>query len=214
MTVRVSHGSTAFRMRRRCTFAVKRSIESITGYRVRYHFPPSSDRRFVLTFDDGPQEATRKILDLLDRHDEKAVFFMLGENVLRHPDIAREVHARGHGIGSHGFSHISLKKIPVSGMIAQIRKSFAVIEEHTGCRTSWFRPPYGEIGPLQALALMREGITICLWACNVLDDGTIKFANPACDSTGNDCKIILLHDHLPLNLIDSAINHFRADRKG
>ena len=66
----------------------------------------TTDRVVALTFDDGPHPVlTPRMLDLLDRHHVKATFFMMGRNVERYPDAAREVVARGHEVGNHSYSH-------------------------------------------------------------------------------------------------------------
>ncbi len=60
----------------------------------------------VLTFDDGPHpEYTLRILDILDEHKVKAVFFMIGKHIEAYPTIAREVADRGHQIGVHSQNH-------------------------------------------------------------------------------------------------------------
>lgn len=60
----------------------------------------------ALSFDDGPHPVhTPRVLEVLDRHQVKATFFMLGRNVERYPDVARAVLARGHEIGNHSYSH-------------------------------------------------------------------------------------------------------------
>lgn len=65
------------------------------------------EKAVYLTFDDGPiPEVTPWVLDLLDQHQIKATFFMVGDNVRKHPDIFRMVVERGHRIGNHTFNHI------------------------------------------------------------------------------------------------------------
>ena len=62
----------------------------------------NSNGNAILTFDDGPHpEETLKILDILDRYQIKAMFFMIGKNVAKYPEIAQEVFSRGHQIGVH-----------------------------------------------------------------------------------------------------------------
>jgi peptidoglycan/xylan/chitin deacetylase (PgdA/CDA1 family) len=66
----------------------------------------TSDRVVALTFDDGPSPwHTPKVLNELDRHHVRATFFMMGRNVERYPDVARDVLRRGHEIGNHSYSH-------------------------------------------------------------------------------------------------------------
>src|SRR6266852_5798584 len=59
----------------------------------------------ALTFDDGPTPDTLRILDVLGAHDVRGTFFMIGQRVERHPEIARRVVADGHAIGNHSYSH-------------------------------------------------------------------------------------------------------------
>ena len=60
-----------------------------------------------LTFDDGPiPEATPWVLDVLDRFGVKATFFMVGQNVERHPELLEEVRRRGHAVGNHTLHHL------------------------------------------------------------------------------------------------------------
>ncbi len=67
---------------------------------------PLAKKEVVLTFDDGPwRGTTHKILDVLDKYCAHATFFPIGKHVKRFPDILREVHKRGHTIGSHSWSH-------------------------------------------------------------------------------------------------------------
>ena len=68
---------------------------------------PGKKKCVYLTFDDGPiPEVTPWVLDILDKYDVKATFFMVGDNVRKHPDIFRMVVERGHSVGNHTFNHI------------------------------------------------------------------------------------------------------------
>ncbi|MGA8598265.1 MAG: polysaccharide deacetylase family protein, partial [Bryobacteraceae bacterium] len=69
-----------------------------------YH-GPGIRNSIALTFDDGPSEATLRLLDYLAQQSVQATFFQCGMNILRHPAIARTVNEAGHEIGNHTFSH-------------------------------------------------------------------------------------------------------------
>ena len=58
-----------------------------------------------LTIDDGPSDDTPLLLDLLDRHNARATFFLVGARAARRPDLVREILRRGHGIGNHSQTH-------------------------------------------------------------------------------------------------------------
>ena len=66
-----------------------------------------NDHSVYLTFDDGPiPEATPFILDILDQFNAKAMFFMVADNVRKHPEIYEEVIRRGHKVGNHTYHHL------------------------------------------------------------------------------------------------------------
>ena len=104
------------------------------------------DRRrkaIALTFDDGPSESTPRLLDVLEEHNVRATFFMCGQNVLRCPDIARAVAARGHELGNHTLSHPRLDFKTPGFIRAQIEDAQRAIRTATGVEPRWFRAPYG-----------------------------------------------------------------------
>lgn len=68
----------------------------------------NAEQAVFLTFDDGPiPEVTPWVLDVLDHYGVRATFFMVGDNIRKHPEEFREVVRRGHTIGNHTFHHIS-----------------------------------------------------------------------------------------------------------
>ncbi|HXF53778.1 MAG TPA: polysaccharide deacetylase family protein [Hyphomicrobiaceae bacterium] len=82
----------------------------------------------VLTFDDGPMPGvTRPILDVLDRFCVKATFFPVGRMALAHPDLVKEVAARGHTLGSHTWSHPKLRELPVELAGEEVERGFAAV---------------------------------------------------------------------------------------
>lgn len=88
-------------------------------------------KQVALTFDDGPApETTLQILDILDRHCVKATFFMVGIYAERHPEIVREVAARGHTIGAHTWSHPNnLRHLSLASAKREIRRGFDAIAD-------------------------------------------------------------------------------------
>ena len=68
---------------------------------------PAEKKCVYLTFDDGPiPEVTPWVLDILDTYGIKATFFMVGDNVRKHPEVFQMVIDRGHRVGNHTFNHI------------------------------------------------------------------------------------------------------------
>lgn len=91
---------------------------------------PLGPKEVALTFDDGPDpESTLRILDTLDRHCIKATFFMVGYYAAKHPEIVRDVAARGHVIGTHTWLHPnSLRRYSLAQAQREIRRGFEAIE--------------------------------------------------------------------------------------
>lgn len=112
---------------------------------------PGQRRSLALTFDDGPSPGTSHIAEYLAKFGVTATFFLCGENVLRHPQIARELAAAGHELGNHTFSHPRLCPRlgwkPNLRSAADNRREFeaaqTVIRETTGVEPRLLRPPYG-----------------------------------------------------------------------
>ena len=131
------------------------------------HWRGDSERKCVyLTFDDGPiAEITPQILDILDEYGIEAPFFWVGENVFRHPEVAKEVVKRGHRIGNHTFNHISGWKNTLRLYTNNIQLTEEIITANLG--HDWhsariFRPPYGRMKISQILKI-RKDFRIYLW---------------------------------------------------
>ena len=66
-----------------------------------------SERSVYLTFDDGPiPESTPFLLETLRHYGVKATFFVVGENVQKHPDLFRQIIEDGHQVGNHTYHHL------------------------------------------------------------------------------------------------------------
>lgn len=108
-------------------------------------------RVVYLTFDDGPiPEETPWVLDLLDRYGIKATFFMVGDNVRRHPELLEEVRRRGHSYGNHTMHHLQ-------GIKECNQRYFRDITEASNLiHSTLFRPPHGIMWPGQARLIKRH----------------------------------------------------------
>lgn len=103
-----------------------------------------TEKVVALTFDDGPNPPyTTELLNLLDRENVKATFFLIGQNVERYPDIVHDIARRGYVIGSHIFSHSDLLKLDDQQVAWEMDQSLRVIEQATGNRPHLLRPPHG-----------------------------------------------------------------------
>jgi peptidoglycan/xylan/chitin deacetylase (PgdA/CDA1 family) len=151
----------------------------------------------VVTLDDGPDpDATPEILDQLDRCGVRATFFMLGEQVVRHAALAREVAERGHDVALHGSRHLRHDRIAADEVGADIALGLRQVEEAVGVRPRWFRPAYGKASPATADACAEHGLRLVYWSTWGLDWERLpaeRIARRVCREL-DDGAVVLLHD--------------------
>ena len=110
--------------------------------------PLETDKKIALTFDDGPNENTLTILDILQKYDVKATFFCIGKNIEQHPEILKKIIEHGHIVANHTYSHSPVFDFyRKNRVIEEIVKTDALIEKITGKKPQFFRPPYGVTNP-------------------------------------------------------------------
>ena len=131
---------------------------------IRYLYPSAiwrmdkDERAVYLTFDDGPiPRVTPWVLDVLDRYGIKATFFMVGDNIRKHPDEFRMVVERGHRIGNHTFNHIRGLSYDINSYLENTDKACRMM-----MNTNLFRPPHGYMSPKQ-YAELKKRYKIIMW---------------------------------------------------
>ncbi len=156
----------------------------------------------LLTFDDGPDpERTPQILDLLDAHGRKAVFFVIGEKVRLHPGLAREIIRRGHELGNHTFTHPAGSFWGAGSVRTrrEIAECSRAIEEVTGIKPRWFRAPVGHRNWFTHPVCRELGLEVVAWNRRAFDtvrsdvDGIVR----CLASRAGRGDILLLHDTTP-----------------
>lgn len=131
---------------------------------------PSAAGKVVLTFDDGPSNAyTPEILKVLAEKGVKATFFMVGSQVDKYPDIARQVAEEGHEIGNHTYGHITVPNTPPPQLTAQIMRTNLVILQHTGAYPPYLRPPRGLYDTRMRRIAKLLGQDLVLWSLSSQD---------------------------------------------
>lgn len=170
-----------------------------------YRGAAGTPARVSLTFDDGPDPRhTRGLLDTLEAAGARGSFFLQGRNAERHPDLVREIHARGHELGNHGFSHRRAREIGVPAYLEEARRTHEMLEAFTGARLArLFRPPYGEMTVAATVALARAGFRIVHWS----HDSRDSFIADAAELTAHVRSlpvaagdILLFHEDQPQTL--------------
>lgn len=140
------------------------SIQS--GFYLRVLCAAKTHKRVVaISFDDGPHhDITPAVLDVLMQNDVKAVFFCIGKKISANSDTVKRMHAEGHIIGNHSYSHhhffdlFSLKK-----MQHEMKQTDDLLFRTIGEKPKLFRPPYGVTNPTIARLVNLLGYTAIGW---------------------------------------------------
>jgi peptidoglycan/xylan/chitin deacetylase (PgdA/CDA1 family) len=115
----------------------------------------TEQKELFLTFDDGPiPEVTEFVLEELAKHEAKATFFCVGDNLVKHPEIAQKVVQQGHVFGNHTFNHLKGWQTPNDAYWKNVEKCEEQILDIQHSR-HLFRPPYGRIKRSQAAGLKQ-----------------------------------------------------------
>jgi peptidoglycan-N-acetylglucosamine deacetylase len=145
----------------------------VVGYGAAHHasqlfgatlYKTGAAKKLAITLDDGPNPAiTPKLLDLLDRHNARATFFLVGDFVRQCPELSRETSARGHSLGNHTHTHPNLFKCGPAEIRNELQRCNDAITEITGVTPRWFRPPFGLRNPWVIPAAHRLGMQAVMW---------------------------------------------------
>lgn len=160
---------------------------------------PDDATGVVLTFDDGPcPENTPKVLDALDEAKAKATFFVIGRKAEKHPDLVKQIVARGHAIGIHGYAHDRLFALRGTERVRRdLVKAKKVLAGILGEAPDLWRPPIGHTNPTIARVAEELDLVTIGWSVGARDG--IASADPEAVvgrvSQGlEDGAIVLMHD--------------------
>lgn len=172
------------------------------GFYIRAYCQCQTDDRIVaVTFDDGPDpHHTPQVLDVLKEYDVKATFFCIGDKVPGNEDLLRRMVAEGHDVGNHSCSHSSW--FPLFGqrkMLNDLKNSAQVLEEITGRKITFFRPPFGVTNPTLARVVRQLGYQTIGWSVRSFDTkgGSVDEIFQRVTRGIEPGAVILLHDRLP-----------------
>ncbi len=155
---------------------------------------PTKQKQLHLTFDDGPHPVvTPFVLDQLEKWNAKATFFCIGNNVLQHPDIYRNIIDCGHAVGNHTHHHLNGWHTHTPDYVTNVQQAAQLI------RSNLFRPPYGRISNRSGKRLMQGHFKIIMW--DVLSgDFDLKKTPEQCSKNiiqhATSGSIIVFHDSL------------------
>lgn len=152
----------------------------------------------ALTFDDGPwNKTTEQILDILEKYNVKATFFVVGQHLNKHQEIGKKIVEAGHVIANHTWNHPAQKsKINENRIKSEIGRTAKLIYEITGKNTKLFRPPGGFLDNGLANYAKENKHTVVLWSTDSKDwyERSAQEITKKVLNKSRNGGIVLLHD--------------------
>ena len=158
--------------------------------------PIVANKTIALTFDDGPGPYTEKLLDILDKYDAKATFFLIGSKVSARANTLRRMQSREHQLGNHSWSHPELPKLSVDQIAGEIDRTNEAIRQATGVKPSILRPPYGAVNGVVLEQLRLRNMSSILWSVDTRDwaDRNSQIVCSRAVAGARPGAVILMHD--------------------
>ena len=160
---------------------------------------PRPSKAIALTFDDGPHpHFTPRVLDVLAQYKMRATFFVVGDRVVKYPEIVRSIVAAGHALGNHTYTHPRCADLTREEFLNEISRTQAAIADccPTAPLPRWFRPPWASLTFRQTYSLWREGWHVALWSASCGDrtsSATVEQVTREALRV-NSRDILLMHD--------------------
>lgn len=183
--------------------------------------PAAAEQRVVLlTFDDGPSEWTPAILDALAKEKVQAVFFITGYSARQHPELLERIHRDGHLLGVHTMTHPNMSQLSRAEQRKEIEPLVELIEQVTGEKPRYFRPPFGAYNQDLIDLLQEMELELINWTNGSLDwEGVVngyKDPNQVVDDVMSQLHrgaVILFHDTMrhTAEAIPEVIRQIRAE---
>ncbi len=139
------------------------------------------------------------LLKILDEHNVKATFFILGDWCDEYPESVKQIYDAGHEIGSHSDTHADMAKLDQASMIREIQDSAAKLKAVTGQMPELFRPPSGSYNSKVVEVIRQQGFYPIQWDCDSVD-----YKNPTTQQ---------MSDRIMKNLRNGSILLFHSGAK-
>jgi peptidoglycan/xylan/chitin deacetylase (PgdA/CDA1 family) len=173
---------------------LRRAAIALAPSRLLMYRARRSGPRVALTFDDGPDELTFTLLDLLDQLRVRASFFVVGDQCVRFRREMHEIVRRGHEIASHGYTHTRFTDLDREGLSDELQRTAELLPPSLR-RPAILRPPHGALSLRTIAACARHDFTTVMWSIDSHDAKTrdpAKVIDRCAAAVAGD--IILLHE--------------------
>lgn len=160
---------------------------------------PTGKKLVALTYDDGPDPFTPKLLEYLNENKVPATFYMLGERVKEYPHMVEEIVRTGHELGNHTYDHKQLTKMSAEGVRQELSSTHDLLTSASnGAPVPTMRPPYGAQNATVRAVCEELGYKVLLWDVDTNDwmgRPAAQMINTILKGT-SDGSIILMHDRV------------------
>lgn len=130
----------------------------------------TDEKKIAISFDAAwGDQYTKGILDILDKNDIKATFFLVGFWVDKYPDMVKKISEAGHDVGNHSSTHPHMTKLSSIQIAKELNETGKKIEEITGKKPFLFRPPFGDYNDVLIETAKENGYYTIQWDVDSLD---------------------------------------------
>ena len=175
--------------------------------------PTTGNKVIALTFDDGPGPYTEKLLDILDKYDAKATFFLIGSKVSARANTLRRMQSRGHQLGNHSWSHPELNKVSAEQLASEIDQTNNAIKQAVGTKPNIIRPPYGAFNRAVLEQFRQRGMSAVVWSVDTRDwaDRNSEIVCSRAVAGARNGAVILMHDihQTSVNAVPCILNSLK-----
>jgi len=156
------------------------------------------NNKILLTFDDGPNPgSSEKILEYLSKKNIKALFFCIGNNTRRYPELTEEILMNGHMIGNHTFNHKRITSIGLKELDTEVGEFNSFSKDQFNYELKFFRPPYGRFNLSTGKQLKELQLKNVMWSLLTYDyKNDLNLIKLAVNKYLKNNSIIVLHDSI------------------
>ena len=156
----------------------------------------TTNNKVLLTFDDGPNPGTTEIiLKKLSDEKIKALFFCVGDNVNKYPDLVKDILSEGHLVGNHTFNHKILNRISDQEKDYQIGSVNKIFFENFGIKLKYFRPSHGRFQISTPSLMKKYDLKNVMWSLLTYDyKNDLSIVKFAVEKYLKQNSIVVLHD--------------------